>query len=66
MVDEIKKEENSNKQRNHKIEILKREYDEISTKYQDYKEATLKQMKDLETKLFTETHTRDVLTIEKQ
>jgi hypothetical protein len=45
---------------------LKREYDEISTKYQEYKEATLKQMKDFETKLFTETHTKDILTIEKQ
>ena len=66
MEEEIKKEENGNKQRNHKIEILKREYEEISGKYQDYKEATLKQMKDLETKLFTETHTKDVLTIEKQ
>ena len=66
MEEEVKKEENANKQRNHKIEILKREYEEISGKYQDYKEMTLKQMKDLETKLFTETHTKDVLTLEKQ
>jgi hypothetical protein len=66
MEEEIKKEENANKQRNHKIEILKREYEEISGKYQDYKEGTLKTMKDLETKLFTENHTKDVLTIEKQ
>ena len=66
MEEEIKKEENSNKQRNHKIEILKREYEEISGKYQEYKEKTLSDMKGLETKLFTETHTKDVLTIEKQ
>jgi len=65
MEEEIKKEENSNKQRNHKIEILKREYEEISGKYQEYKEKTLSDMKGLETKLFTETHTKDVLTIEK-
>ena len=64
--EEIKKEENSNKQRNHKIEILKREYEEISGKYQEYKEKTLSDMKGLETKLFTETHTKDILTIEKQ
>jgi hypothetical protein len=66
MEEEIKKEENSNKQRNHKIEILKREYEEISGKYQEYKEKTLSDMKGLETKLFTETHTKDILTIEKQ
>ena len=42
MAKEIEKEENANKQRKHKIEILKREYEEISGKYQDYKEATLK------------------------
>jgi hypothetical protein len=39
---------------------------EMSTKNQDYIEATVKQMKDLETKLFTENHTKDVLTIEKK
>ena len=39
MEEEIRQEENANKQRNHKIEILKREYDEISSKYKDYKEA---------------------------
>jgi hypothetical protein len=33
MDDEIEKEKNSNKQRNHKIDILKREYEEISGKF---------------------------------
>lgn len=33
MKEEIQKEENANRQRNHKIEILKREYEEISTKF---------------------------------
>ena len=50
----------------HKINIGKNEYLEQSTKNQDYIEATVKQMKDLETKLFTENHTRDNLTIEKK
>lgn len=66
MKDEISKEENANKQRTHKIDILKREYEEISTKFKEYKDATAKQLKDLETKLFTEMHTRDVLNTEKQ
>ena len=65
MDEEIKKEENSNKQRNHKIEISKAEYELISGKYQEYKEKTLSDMKGLETKLFTETHTKDVLSVEK-
>ena len=33
MKSEIQKEQSSNKQKSHKIEILKREYEEISTKY---------------------------------
>ena len=48
------------------IEILKREYEEIQSKYKDYKEATAKQTRDLEIKLFTETHTKDILAVEKQ
>ena len=40
MEEEIRSEENQNKQRNHKIDILKREYEEISSKYKDYKEST--------------------------
>jgi hypothetical protein len=66
MQDEIKQEEISNKQRNHKIEILKREYEEINSKHNDFKEATVKQMKDLEMKYFTEDHTRQILHGEKQ
>ena len=66
MRDEIRKEEIQNKQKNHKIEILKAEYEQIKKQYNDYKDSTLKQMKDLETKLFHESHTKDVLLIEKQ
>lgn len=65
MEDEIRHEEGQNKGRNHKIEILKREYEEISGKYKDYKDATARQLRDLETKLFTEQHTKDVLSGEK-
>ena len=66
MRDEIRKEENQNKQKNHKIEILKAEYEQIKKQYNDFKESTTKQMKDLETKLFQESHTKDILMIEKQ
>jgi len=66
MQDEIRREENSNKQRNHKIEILKREYEEINTKHNEYKEATVKQMKDFEMRYFTEEHTKSIVTGEKQ
>lgn len=66
MEHEIKTEELSNKQRNHKIEILKREYDDIHKKFQDYKNATTTKRLDLEFKLYTEQHTKDVLTGEKQ
>ena len=54
MEDEIRKEEQNNKQRNHRIEILKREYDETQQKFQDFKDAKTKELKDLETKLFSE------------
>ena len=66
MVDEeLKKEENSNVQKNRKIENLKREYEELSTEFQLEKETTLRTKKDLETRLYTEIHTRDTLTIER-
>jgi hypothetical protein len=65
MQHEIKAEEMSNKQRNHKIEILKREYEDISQKYHDYKEANTKLMRDYEFKAYTEQHTKDILTVEK-
>merc|ERR1712127_298910 len=45
---------------------MQSEYQGISQRYQAEKEAKLKTMKDLETKLFTEEHTKAVLTIEKQ
>ena len=42
MRDEIKKEENQNKQKNHKIEILKAEYEQIKKQYSDFKDSTYK------------------------
>lgn len=65
MESEIKKEEVSNKQRNHKIEILKREFEDINQKFQDYKKATVTKKLDLEFKLYTETHTKDILSGER-
>ena len=38
LEDEIKREESSNKSKKHKIEILKREYDEITERFNLYKE----------------------------
>eukprot|EP00347_Sterkiella_histriomuscorum_P023278 403335260 len=61
LEDEIKRDEMNNKNKRHKIEILKREYDEINQRYQIYKDHTQKQMKDLETKLYSEKHTKVVL-----
>lgn len=52
MRDDIKKEENQNKQKNHKIDILKQEFEQIGKDYKDFKEATQKQMKDIETKFY--------------
>lgn len=63
--DELKKEESANLQKNRKIENLKREYEELSTEFQEQKEFTLKQKRELETRLFTEIHTRDVLTVDR-
>lgn len=61
----IQKEEAANKQKKHRIEIMQSEYQQISQRYQAEKETKLKQMKDLETKLFTEEHTKSILIVEK-
>ena len=66
MEDQIQREEHTNKEKNRKIEILKIEFEKINRQHNDYKEATVKQMKDLETKYFTEDHTRQILHGEKQ
>ena len=46
LEDEIKREEMSNKNKRHKIEILKREYDEISQQFQGNKDGTQKHIKE--------------------
>lgn len=45
LEDEIKREEMNNKNKKHKIEILKREYEEISEYYEAQKEKAQKQIK---------------------
>ena len=40
LEDEIKREESNNKNKRHKIDILKREYDEISQRFNMYKDQT--------------------------
>lgn len=66
MEEKILAEQNANKYKEQKISIMKTEYKDLHTKHQDYMEATVKQLKDLETKLFTERHSTDILTIEKK
>jgi len=46
LEEEIKREELNNKNKKHKIEILKREQEEISQRFQMYKDTTSKQMKE--------------------
>ena len=53
LEEEIKKEELGNKTRKNKIDILKREFEEIQDNLQKYKEATAKSLKDSETLVFT-------------
>ena len=66
LEDEIKREEQNNKNKRHKIEILRREYEEISKHFQLFKESSQKQIKDYETRLFNEKHTKVILEGEKQ
>ena len=44
--EEIRKEEMNNKNKRHKIEILKREFDEINQRFLLHKEQTTKQIKE--------------------
>ena len=46
LEEEIKREEMNNKNKRHKIDILKREYEEINERLQLYKEQTTKQIKE--------------------
>ena len=46
LEDEIKREELNNKNKRHKIEILKREYDEISNQFTANKDVTQKHLKE--------------------
>lgn len=46
LEEEIKREDMNNKNKKHKIDILKREYEEINERFQLYKEQTTKQIKE--------------------
>lgn len=48
MDEELKKLDMENKQKNHKIDILKREYEDLSTDFQLYKQNSIKHKKELE------------------
>ena len=61
LEEEIRKEEMGNQNKKRKIEILKQEYDQINHIFQTYKETSQKQIKDMETKLYNEKHTKAVL-----
>ncbi len=61
LEDEIRREETANKNKRHKIEILKREYEEISRQYDLFKDTQQKTTRDMETKVHNEKHTRATL-----
>ena len=65
MDQEIHKEKTENKKKNGKIEILKREYDDMQTGFQENKEVTTKQLKNMEFMYYTELHTKEILTEER-
>ena len=46
LEEEIRREQTGNKNRNHKIEILKREYEEINARFTHYKDKTTKEIKE--------------------
>eukprot|EP00347_Sterkiella_histriomuscorum_P000015 403377510 len=66
LEEEIKRDEMNNKNKRHKIEILKREHDEISKTFNFQKEKTTNDLKNLETKLYNEKHTKVILDKERQ
>jgi len=56
----------NNEAKKDRIEILKGEHDAISKKLNHYRDTTQKQVRDLETKLYSETHTKNLLLEEKK
>jgi len=65
MEQEIGKEQAENKKKNGRIEILKQGYDDMQTDFQDNKESTTKQLKNMEFTYYTELHTKETLTDER-
>lgn len=64
--DEMKRAQEENDAKKDRIEILRSEHDAITKKLNVYRETTTKNIKDLETKLYSETHTKNLLTEEKK
>ena len=60
--EQLRKDEKANEQRDRRIKNLEREFEEFSLEFQGYKEDTLRDKSSLETRLYTEIHTRDILT----
>lgn len=65
-MDEDKKaEETNNLQKQHRIEILEQEFADISAKYNDFKLKTSAHIEDLSSKIYNESHTKEVQEKEK-
>ena len=61
LEDEIKREEMANKSKRNLIEIRKGEYNELNNMLQQTKDEGQKTIKDLETRLYNERHTKAIL-----
>jgi Skp family chaperone for outer membrane proteins len=66
LQDEINKERMNNDAKRERIDILKSEHDTISKKLNASRDLNSRNVRDLETKLYSETHTKNLLTDEKK
>lgn len=64
--EDIKHEEAQNRDKRHKIEILKHEFEEISWRFNEYKKKEAGRIDDLESKIANENHTIEILQKEKE
>lgn len=64
--EDIKHDEDMNREKKHKIEILKHEFENITRKYEEFKKVKQARIEDLEAKVFDESHNKDHLTAEKE
>lgn len=66
LQDEINKERMNNDAKRERIDILKSEHDTISKKLNASRDLNSRNVRDLETKLYSETHTKNLLIEEKK